>query len=65
MAHGRWESPRYRTGSYSSCYCKVLTPIFDPQFSEHSYGFRPGRSAQDAVQARSNMRREERTGWWT
>jgi group II intron reverse transcriptase/maturase len=30
---------------------QVLTPIFDPQFSEHSYGFRPGRSAQDAVRA--------------
>jgi RNA-directed DNA polymerase len=30
---------------------QVLTPIFDPKFSEHSYGFRPGRSAQDAVQA--------------
>jgi retron-type reverse transcriptase len=28
-----------------------LTPIFDPMFSEHSYGFRPGRKAQDAVQA--------------
>jgi len=26
-----------------------LTPIFDPEFSENSYGFRPGRSAQDAV----------------
>ena len=24
---------------------QVLTPVFDPQFSEHSYGFRPGRSA--------------------
>jgi len=30
---------------------QVLTPIFDPQFSESSYGFRPGRKAQDAVQA--------------
>jgi RNA-directed DNA polymerase len=30
---------------------QVLTPIFDPGFSEHSYGFRPGRSAQDAVRA--------------
>ena len=28
---------------------QVLTPIFDPGFSEHSYGFRPGRSAHDAV----------------
>jgi retron-type reverse transcriptase len=28
---------------------QVLTPIFDPRFSESSYGFRPGRSAYDAV----------------
>jgi RNA-directed DNA polymerase len=30
---------------------QVLTPIFDPNFSEHSYGFRPGRSAAQAVRA--------------
>lgn len=30
---------------------QALTPIFEPMFSEHSYGFRPGRSAQDAVRA--------------
>ncbi|MCX6356832.1 MAG: group II intron reverse transcriptase/maturase [Candidatus Aureabacteria bacterium] len=28
---------------------QALTPIFDPHFSENSYGFRPGRSALDAV----------------
>ena len=28
---------------------QVLTPIFDPHFSESSFGFRPGRSAQDAA----------------
>jgi RNA-directed DNA polymerase len=28
---------------------QVLTPIFDPGFSESSYGFRPGRSAHQAV----------------
>jgi len=28
---------------------QVMVPIFDPEFSEFSYGFRPGRSAQDAV----------------
>ncbi|MGE5507553.1 MAG: group II intron reverse transcriptase/maturase [Chitinophagales bacterium] len=28
---------------------QVLTPIFDPGFSNHSYGFRPGRKAHDAV----------------
>ena len=35
---------------------QVLTPIFDPTFSEDSYGFRPGRSAHDAVRrAREHM----------
>ncbi|BBO78133.1 group II intron reverse transcriptase/maturase [Desulfosarcina widdelii] len=28
---------------------QVLQPIFDPDFSEFSYGFRPGRSAHQAV----------------
>ncbi|QOK94961.1 group II intron reverse transcriptase/maturase (plasmid) [Ralstonia pseudosolanacearum] len=28
---------------------QVLQPILDPTFSEHSYGFRPGRSAHEAV----------------
>jgi group II intron reverse transcriptase/maturase len=37
---------------------QVLTPIFDPQFSEHSYGFRPGRSAQDAVRAAQQYAQE-------
>jgi RNA-directed DNA polymerase len=30
---------------------QVLQPIFDPTFSEHSYGFRPNRSAHEAVRA--------------
>ena len=30
---------------------QVLSPQFEPTFSEHSYGFRPGRSAHDAVKA--------------
>ncbi|HEY1299854.1 MAG TPA: group II intron reverse transcriptase/maturase [Stellaceae bacterium] len=30
---------------------QVLQPILDPSFSEHSYGFRPGRRAHDAVLA--------------
>jgi len=29
----------------------VLQPQFDPTFSNHSYGFRPGRSAHQAVRA--------------
>jgi RNA-directed DNA polymerase len=35
---------------------QVLQPIFDPTFSEGSFGFRPGRSAQGAVlRAREHM----------
>lgn len=30
---------------------QVLQPLLDPTFSEHSYGFRPGRCAQGAVLA--------------
>lgn len=30
---------------------QVLQPLLDPTFSEHSYGFRPGRRAQEAVLA--------------
>lgn len=28
---------------------QILTPIFDPTFSNHSYGFRPKRSAHQAI----------------
>jgi RNA-directed DNA polymerase len=35
---------------------QVLTPIFDPTFSDGSFGFRPGRGTHDAVRrARSHM----------
>lgn len=37
---------------------QVLQPIFDPAFSEHSYGFRPGRSAHDAVKKARDYVRE-------
>lgn len=37
---------------------QVLMPIFDPDFSDHSYGFRPGRSAHDAVRKLQEYIRE-------
>jgi RNA-directed DNA polymerase len=40
---------------------QVMTPIFDPMFSEHSYGFRPGRSAQDAMRAAQRSAEEGKT----
>jgi len=30
---------------------QILTPLWEPEFSAYSYGFRPGRSAQQAVKA--------------
>ena len=39
---------------------QVMQPIFEPGFSESSYGFRPGRSAQQAVQAAQAYVREGR-----
>jgi retron-type reverse transcriptase len=30
---------------------QALTPLIEPRFSDHSYGFRPARSAHDAVKA--------------
>jgi len=37
---------------------QAMTPIWEPQFSQHSYGFRPGRSAHDAVRAAQGYARE-------
>ncbi len=40
---------------------QILSGIFEPTFSQHSYGFRAGRSAQQAVrQARSYIRKGRR-----
>lgn len=40
---------------------QVLSPLFDPSFSASSYGFRPGRNAQQAVrQARAYVREGRR-----
>ena len=43
--------------------CKmILEPIFEADFEESSYGFRPGRSAKDAITAIKENLREEKTG---
>ncbi len=39
---------------------QVLQPRFDPTFSEHSYGFRPGRRAHDAICAAQGYIQEGR-----
>lgn len=42
------------------CILHVLQPRFDPTFSQHSHGFRPGRSAHDAVRAAQGFIQEGR-----
>jgi RNA-directed DNA polymerase len=41
---------------------QVLTPLFEPVFSDSSYGFRPGRRAHDAVR-RAQAYINEGYGW--
>jgi retron-type reverse transcriptase len=41
----------------------VLTPVVEPECSAHSYGYRPGRSAHEAVQAAQEHIRAGHT--WT
>jgi RNA-directed DNA polymerase len=41
---------------------QVLTPLFEPGFSDSSYGFRPGRKAHDAVR-RAQAYINEGYGW--
>lgn len=40
---------------------QVLQPIYDPTFSDHSHGFRPGRSAHDALREARAYAEEGRT----
>ena len=42
---------------------QILTPIYDPTFSENSHGFRPGRSAHDAIRAVQMKSNTERRKW--
>ncbi len=42
------------------CVLQVLQPRLDPSFSQHSYGFRPGKRAHDAVCAAQRFIQEGR-----
>jgi len=44
---------------------QTLVPLWEPEFSGHSYGFRPGRSAQQAVKAAQRHVNQGNAGWWT
>ena len=43
---------------------QILSPVFDPLFSEHSYGFRPGRTQGRRSNRRRSISTRARTGLW-
>ena len=42
---------------------QILSPICEPGFSEHSFGFRPARSAHDAIRSVQRKSKTERRKW--
>ena len=45
----RWEDRRYETASFKRRIVNVIEPIFEHDFAEHSYGFRPDEACKDAL----------------
>lgn len=43
--------PSVRDRVVQSAIKNILEPIFDPKFSDHSYGFRPGHNQKQAIEA--------------
>jgi RNA-directed DNA polymerase len=41
--------PTVRDRVVQAALCNVIEPIYERDFAEHSYGFRPGRSCRDAL----------------
>ena len=65
---GRWEYQTVRDRVVQTAALMTLEPIFEHEFAEHSYGFRPGRGCKDglrrsgrAAQGGSHPRRRRRS----
>ena len=43
----------------------VQEPIWEAQFAEHSYGFRPGRGVRTHCAESMSFSRPATPGWWT
>ncbi|MFA7591847.1 MAG: reverse transcriptase domain-containing protein, partial [Sphaerochaetaceae bacterium] len=41
--------PRVMDKMVQQAIAQVLSEVYEPEFSEHSYGFRPGKGAHDAL----------------
>ena len=55
--------PAVRDRVVQQALLNILQPIFDPEFHTDSYGYRPGKSAQQAVERAVGLIREEGRRW--
>jgi RNA-directed DNA polymerase len=53
--------PAVRDRTVEAALKNVLEPIFERDFSEHSYGFRPGRGCREAVKRVEELLEQERS----
>ncbi len=53
--------PAVRDRTVEAALKNVLEPIFERDFAEHSYGFRPGRGCREAVKRVEELLEQERT----
>ena len=53
--------PAVRDRTVEAALKSVLEPIFEQDFAEHSYGFRPGRGCREAVQRVEELLKQGRT----
>jgi RNA-directed DNA polymerase len=53
--------PAVRDRTVEAALKNVLEPIFERDFAEHSYGFRPGRGCREAVKRVEELLEDERT----
>lgn len=58
--------PTVRDRIVQAAVVNVIEPIFEKDFAEHSYGFRPGRGCKDALRRVDQLLKAGATStWWT
>src|SRR5882724_10231466 len=61
--NARWASRRWRTKSVQQAVVTILNEIYEVDFQGFSYGFRPGRSPHQALDALSVGLHRKRVKW--
>ena len=58
--------PTVRDRMVQAAIVNVIEPIFERDFAEHSYGFRPGRGCKDALRRVDELLKAGyMSTWWT